>query len=54
MGAFAEVMPGAVVGANCNIGGGAFVESGAWLSDGVTVKNNVLVWGAGRASGPAL
>jgi acetyltransferase-like isoleucine patch superfamily enzyme len=42
--AFAHVLHGAVVGANCNICDGAFVESGARLGDGVTVKNNVLVW----------
>lgn len=41
---FAHVMQGAVVGADCNIGGGAFVESGAVLGDRVTVKNNCLIW----------
>lgn len=42
--AFAHVMKGAVVGAACNIGGHAFVESGARLGDRVTLKNAVLVW----------
>ena len=42
--AFAHVLPGAVVGRDCNIGDGAFVEGGARLGDRVTVKNNVLVW----------
>ena len=42
--AFAHVMDGARVGRDCNICGGAFIESGAVLGDGVTVKNNVLVW----------
>lgn len=42
--AFAHVMRGAVVGRDCNIGGGAFVESGAVLGDRVTLKNQVMVW----------
>lgn len=42
--AFAHVMAGASVGADCNICGHAFVESGARLGNGVTVKNAVLVW----------
>lgn len=41
---FATVMKGAVVGADCNVGGGAFIEAGAIVGDRVTVKNNVLVW----------
>jgi UDP-2-acetamido-3-amino-2,3-dideoxy-glucuronate N-acetyltransferase len=42
--AFAHVMRGAVVGADCNLGGGAFVESGAALGNRVTLKNQVMVW----------
>jgi acetyltransferase-like isoleucine patch superfamily enzyme len=42
--AFAHVLPGAVVGRDCNICDGAFIESGAVLGDRVTVKNAVLVW----------
>ena len=42
--AFAHIMPGAVVGSDCNICDHAFIESGARLGDRVTVKNNVLVW----------
>src|SRR3954468_4142386 len=42
--AFAHVMSGAVVGADCNICDGAFVEGGAVLGNNVTVKNGVLVW----------
>ncbi len=42
--AFAHVMKGAVVGADCNICDHAFIESGARLGDHVTVKNAVLVW----------
>ena len=42
--AFAHVMPGARLGRDCNVCGGAFIETGAVLGDHVTVKNNVLVW----------
>ncbi len=42
--AFAHVMPGARIGADCNIGGGSFIESGAVVGDRVTIKNQVLVW----------
>lgn len=42
--AFAHIMNGAVIGANCNIGDHVFIESGAKVGNGVTVKNNVLIW----------
>ncbi len=42
--AFAHVMPRAVVGRDCNIGDGAFIESGAVLGDRVTVKNQAMIW----------
>src|SRR6266511_890563 len=42
--AFAHLLPGAVVGADCNVGDHAFIEGGARLGDRVTVKNAVLVW----------
>ena len=42
--AFAHVMQGARVGADCNIGECAFIEGGAVLGNKVTVKNAVLVW----------
>jgi UDP-2-acetamido-3-amino-2,3-dideoxy-glucuronate N-acetyltransferase len=42
--AFAQIMRGAVVGGNCNIGGHAFIESGARLGSRVTLKNQVMVW----------
>ena len=44
--AFAHVLPGAVVGKDCNLGDHTFVEGGARLGDGVTVKNGVAVWDA--------
>ncbi len=42
--AFAHVMKDAVLGADCNIGDHAFVESGARLGDRVTVKNGVQIY----------
>jgi UDP-2-acetamido-3-amino-2,3-dideoxy-glucuronate N-acetyltransferase len=41
---WAHVMPDAVIGADCNIGEHAFVESGVVLGDRVTVKNGVCLW----------
>ena len=42
--AFAHVLEGAVIGADCNIGECVFVETGAILGDRVTVKNGVQLW----------
>ena len=42
--AFAHVMAGAVVGADCNVCDHTFVEEGARLGNGVTLKNGVSVW----------
>ena len=42
--AFAHVMPGAVVGTDCNLCDHVFVEGGARIGDRVTVKNNSLIW----------
>ena len=42
--AFAHVMKGARVGADCNVCDHCFIESGAVLGDRVTVKNAVLIW----------
>lgn len=42
--AFAHVLPGAVVGAGCNLGESTFVEGGAVIGDRVTIKNGVQVW----------
>jgi acetyltransferase-like isoleucine patch superfamily enzyme len=42
--AFAHVLPGAVVGRDCNLGDGTFIETGAILGDRVTIKNGVSVW----------
>jgi UDP-2-acetamido-3-amino-2,3-dideoxy-glucuronate N-acetyltransferase len=42
--AFAHVLAGARIGADCNVGDHAFVEGGAVVGDGVTVKNGVQLW----------
>lgn len=42
--AFAHVLPGADIGPDCNICGGAFVEGGVQLGRNVTVKNGVLLF----------
>jgi UDP-2-acetamido-3-amino-2,3-dideoxy-glucuronate N-acetyltransferase len=42
--AFAHVLPGAVIGQNCNICDGAFIEGGAVVGDRVTVKNQVMIF----------
>lgn len=42
--AFAHIMAGAVIGADCNIGDHCYVEYGTSLGDGVTVKNGVMIW----------
>lgn len=42
--AFAHVLPGAVVGRDCNVCDGAYIESGAVVGDRVTVKNQVMIF----------
>ncbi|HEX9584872.1 MAG TPA: acyltransferase [Gammaproteobacteria bacterium] len=42
--AYAHVMKDAQIGADCNIGGHAFIESGARIGDRVVVKNGVQIW----------
>jgi UDP-2-acetamido-3-amino-2,3-dideoxy-glucuronate N-acetyltransferase len=42
--AFAHVLPGARIGAECNICDHAFIETGAVLGNNVTVKNGVAIW----------
>lgn len=42
--AFAHVLPGASVGADCNVCDHAFIESGAAIGDRVTVKNRVMIF----------
>jgi UDP-2-acetamido-3-amino-2,3-dideoxy-glucuronate N-acetyltransferase len=42
--AFAHVLAGAIVGEDCNICDGVYVEGGAAVGDPVTVKNQVLIF----------
>jgi len=42
--AFAHIMAGATIGADCNVCDHAFIETGATLGNRVIVKNSVLVW----------
>lgn len=42
--AFAHVLAGAVVGEDCNLCDGVYIERGAVLGDRVTVKNGVMLW----------
>lgn len=42
--AFSHIMPGVVIGANCNIGDHCFIESGAIIGDNVTIKNGNMIW----------
>jgi UDP-2-acetamido-3-amino-2,3-dideoxy-glucuronate N-acetyltransferase len=42
--AFAHVMKGARVGADCNVCDHAFIEGGAVVGNKVTIKNAVQVW----------
>ncbi len=42
--AFAHVLPGAVVGAECNVCDHTFIEGGATLGDRVTVKCGIYIW----------
>jgi UDP-2-acetamido-3-amino-2,3-dideoxy-glucuronate N-acetyltransferase len=42
--AFAHVLPGAVIGADCNICDGVFIENDVQVGDRVTVKCGVQLW----------
>ena len=42
--AFAHVQRDVSIGANCNIGDHAFIESGVTVGNNVTVKNGVCIW----------
>ena len=42
--AFAHVLPGAVIGAGCNICDGVFIEGDVTIGDRVTVKCGVQLW----------
>ena len=42
--AFSHVMKDVIIGKDCNLGDGSFVESGVKVGDRVTIKNGVSVW----------
>jgi acetyltransferase-like isoleucine patch superfamily enzyme/dTDP-4-dehydrorhamnose 3,5-epimerase-like enzyme len=42
--AFAHVLPGAVIGADCNLCDGVFVENDVTVGDRVTIKSGVQLW----------
>lgn len=42
--AFAHVLPGAVIGADCNICDGVFIENDVCIGDRVTIKCGVQIW----------
>ena len=42
--AFAHVLKDAVIGLNCNVADGTFIEGGAQIGDNVTIKNQCLIW----------
>jgi UDP-2-acetamido-3-amino-2,3-dideoxy-glucuronate N-acetyltransferase len=42
--AFAHILPGAVIGADCNICDHAYIEGNVRVGNGVTVKNGVMLF----------
>ena len=42
--AFSHVMPGAIIGSNCNIGECCYIENDVNIGNGVTIKNGVSIW----------
>jgi acetyltransferase-like isoleucine patch superfamily enzyme len=42
--AFAHILPGAVLGSNCNINDHTFIENDVIIGDNVTVKSGVYIW----------
>ena len=42
--AFAHVMKGVHLGANCNVGEHCYIESGVIVGDDVVIKNGVALW----------
>lgn len=48
--AFAHVLPGAQIGADCNICDGVFIETDVVLGDRVTIKSGVQLWDGVRLS----
>jgi len=42
--AFAHILPGAVIGENCNICDQTFIENDVIVGDNVTIKSGVQIW----------
>ena len=42
--AFAHVMEGVSLGTDCNVGDHAFLETGSYVGNNVTIKNHVCIW----------
>ncbi len=42
--AFAHVLPGAVIGENCNINDHTFIENDVIIGNNVTIKSGVYIW----------
>lgn len=42
--AFAHILPGAVLGSNCNVNDHTFIENDVIIGDNVTVKSGVYIW----------
>ena len=41
---FCVVLPGAVIGSNCNISSHCFIENDVKIGDNVTIKSNISIW----------
>jgi UDP-2-acetamido-3-amino-2,3-dideoxy-glucuronate N-acetyltransferase len=52
--AFSHILSGAVLGRDCNISDGVFIESDVVLGDRVTVKNGVQLWNGLRVGDDVL
>lgn len=42
--AFSHILPGAVIGDNCNICESVFIENKVFIGNRVTIKNGVQIW----------
>ena len=41
---FSHIMPGAIIGENCNLGQNVFIADGVEIGDGVKIQNNVSLY----------
>jgi len=46
--AFSHILPGAVLGENCNVNDHTFIENDVIIGDNVTVKSGVYIWDGAR------